>query len=248
MREKPTTRDSRFTQQTMNRIIEPELLDELPPEDSLAVGSRRDLCRVNAWMRNHVIMAGALRNYFSGQTPRQIIELGAGDGNFLLQVAKKASAHWLNVKVTLLDRQKIVTHQTLASFTSRGWHAETVTADVFDWLPAGNPAEVVIANLFLHHFPDVSLAGMLRAIADRARLFIAVEPRRAIWPLFCSRMLWAIGCNHVTRHDATVSVRAGFLGGELSKLWPDTQNWQLTERPAGPFSHLFIAQKLRPIK
>jgi hypothetical protein len=56
-------------------------------------------------------------------------------------------------------------------------------------------------------------------------------------------LLWAIGCNSVTRHDALVSVRAGFSGDELSALWPDKKNWQLTERRAGPFSHLFIAQR-----
>jgi hypothetical protein len=105
---------------------------------------------------------------------------------------------------------------------------------------------VVIANLFLHHFHDLSLAGMFRAIADRARLFIAIEPRRAPLPLLCSRLLWAIGCNRVTRHDAVISVRAGFSGNELSELWPDKPNWRLTEQRAGPFSHLFIAQKIRP--
>ena len=230
----------------MKRIVEPELLDELPPDDPLAVGSRRDLCRVNAWMRNHAIMAGALRNHLNGQAPKQITEIGAGDGNFLLQVAKKTSAGWPDVSVTLLDRQKIVSPQTLTSFDALGWRAEAVTADVFDWLPAGNPAEEVIANLFLHHFYDVSLAGLFRAIASRARLFIAIEPRRAPLPLLCSRLLWAIGCNRVTRHDAAVSVRAGFSGNELSALWPDQQNWRLTERSAGAFSHLFIAQKIQP--
>lgn len=255
----------------MKRIVEPELLDELPSDDPLAVGARRDLCRVNAWMRNHTLMAGALRNQLNGQIPKQLIELGAGDGNFLLQVAQQLAAFgvppsggrdgrtspsrvnaelqttstWDTVNVTLLDCQKIVTPQTLASFTSLGWHAEAVTADVFDWLPGGSSAEVVIANLFLHHFHDLSLAGMFRAIADRARLFIAIEPRRAPWPLFCSRLLWAIGCNRVTRHDAVASVRAGFQGGELSELWPDKPDWQLTEQPAGPFSHLFIARKIQ---
>jgi len=229
----------------MNRIVEPELLDELPADNPLAVGSRRDLCRVNAWMRHHALMAGALQSQLNGHAPKQITELGAGDGNFLLQVAHKTSSQWPNVSVTLLDCQKIVTPETLAAFTNLGWQAEAVTADVFDWLPGGSTMEVVIANLFLHHFHDLSLAGMFRAIADRTRLFIAIEPRRAPLPLLCSRLLWTIGCNRVTRHDAVASVRAGFQGGELSELWPDKADWQLTEQSAGPFSHLFVAQRNR---
>ncbi|HEX3890808.1 MAG TPA: FAD-dependent monooxygenase, partial [Verrucomicrobiae bacterium] len=51
-------------------------------------------------------------------------------------------------------------------------------------------------------------------------------------------------CNNVTRHDAIVSVRAGFSGEELSALWPDKKNWRLTERHSGLFSHLFVAQKI----
>jgi hypothetical protein len=228
----------------MNRIIEPELLDELPSDDPLAVGSRRDLCRVNAWMRHHAIMAGALQGRLNGQTPKQITELGAGDGKFLLRVAQKTSARWPDMNVTLLDRQEIVTPQTFNSFTSLGWRADAVTADIFDWSQTGSPSEVIIANLFLHHFYDVSLAGLFRGIAARTRLFIALEPRRAHLPLLCTRLLWAIGCNRVTRHDAAASVRAGFLDGELSALWPDRENWQLTEQFAGAFSHLFIARRI----
>jgi hypothetical protein len=57
-------------------------------------------------------------------------------------------------------------------------------------------------------------------------------------------LLWAIGCNAVTRHDATVSVRAGFSGNELSALWPADSGWQLTERRAGFFSHVFVARRM----
>ena len=253
----------------MKRIIEPELLDELPPGDPRAAGSRRDLRRLNAWMRNHAIMANALQTAVNGRAPGPIVELGAGDGDFLLRVARRlsslevparssrdgpnrpavggtglrATGAWNEVNVTLLDRQKVVTPQTLAAFASLGWRAEAVVADIFDWSQTPVPAEIVIVNEVLHHFDDARLAGLFRAVAGRTRLFIAIEPRRAPWPLFCSRLLWAINCNSVTRHDATVSVRAGFVCEELSALWPDKRNWQLTEQRVSWFSHLFIARK-----
>jgi len=255
----------------MKRIVEPELLDTLPPGDPRAAGSRRDLRRLNTWMRNHAIMANALQAAVNGRVPEHIVELGSGDGDFLLRVAQLVSGHgapvsgtadsgnamaeccrlgnrrsvaWNKVAVTLLDRQKVVTPQTLAAFASLGWRAEAVVADVFEWLQTPPPAETVIVNEVLHHFDDARLAGLLRMIAGPARLFIAIEPRRTPWPLLCSRLLWAVGCNSVTRHDATVSVRAGFVYEELSALWPDREKWQLTERPAGMFSHLFVARRI----
>lgn len=227
----------------MNRFVQPELLDELPPDDPRARWSRCDLRRVNAWMRNHAIMARALRADANGQAPRQITEFGAGDGRVLLKVARKLSPRWRNINVTLLDRHKIVAPQTLTSFASLGWHAETVEADVFDWLPTAAALDVVVANLFLHHFEDARLRELFRAVAARARLFVAIEPRRALWPLFCCRWIWAIGCNSVTRHDAIVSVHAGFSGSELSALWPVDKGWQLAERRTGFFSHLFVARR-----
>jgi len=259
----------------VKRIVKPELLDELPADDPRAIRSRRDLRRVNTWMRNHVIMANALQTAVNGRPPKNIVELGAGDGDFLLRVAQKIYPCWPGATVTLLDRQPGVSGETLALFASFGWRAETVVADVFDWAnnrehrlsaarqstttrrrptgeltgdesagrqDAGAPG-VVIANLFLHHFEDTRLKELLRMIAGRARSFVAIEPRRARWPLFCCRWLWVIGCNSVTRHDAAVSVRAGFAGNELSALWPAGANWQLVERRAGPFSHLFVAQR-----
>jgi hypothetical protein len=47
----------------------------------------------------------------------------------------------------------------------------------------------------------------------------------------------------VTQHDAVRSVRAGFLGRELSALWPVNDEWQLSEQSAGLFSHCFIAKR-----
>jgi len=240
----------------MNRLVEPELLDELPSGDPRALRSRRDLRRVSAWMQNHKTMAAALVKTRNSSAFSHVTDLGAGDGNFLLRVAQlirngapasgpvcSENAGRREVKATLLDRQKIVSRKTLESFFRLGWRAEAMAMDVFDWPQTGNSTEVVVANLFLHHFEEARLAELLRKISRHAKLFVAVEPRRAVWPLFCSRRLWAIGCSAVTRHDAVASVRAGFSANELSALWPDGTNWLLTERSAGPFSHLFIAQR-----
>ncbi len=251
----------------MNRLVQPELLDELPPDDPRAMWSRRDLRRINAWMRNHAIMARALRIQLNGRsggrqtaaihpevgasgslpgaaTPvLHIADLGAGDGHFLLRVAKKVSARWPGVSVTLLDNRKVVSPATLSAFEPLGWRAEAVAVDVFDWLATAPGLDVVVANLFLHHFQDVRLAALLRAVASRTRVLVAIDPRRAPWPLFTCRWLWAIGCNSVTRYDAAISVRAGFSGRELSALWPADPGWELTERRTGFFSHLFVAQR-----
>lgn len=228
----------------MKRLVQPEWLDSLPPDDPRARGSRRDLQRVNACMGNAQIMIAALEKTLAGRAPEKITELGTGDGHFLLSVAQGAAKRWPAIKATLLDLQSNVSAETLSAFKSLGWHPDMVIDDVFRWPASAGSDDIVLANLFLHHFENDRLAELLGLIASRAKIFIAIEPRRAAWPLFCSRLLWGIGCNDVTRHDAVISVRAGFSGTELSSLWPAPYQWRFFERRAGAFSHLFIAEKI----
>ena len=229
----------------MKRVVERELLDHLPPTDAAAQQSRRDLRRINRLMGNARILARALRSALGNHSPPEILELGAGDGQLLLQAARQLAPRWTAVQARLLDRVSVVEPEALREFTALGWQAEPITSDVFDWFRHGHPpAEIIVTNLFVHHFTEPDLKALFAAIAGVARVFVALEPRRAALPLVASSLLWAIGCNAVTRHDARKSVCAGFMGNELSNLWPASPAWKLTEHPAGVFSHLFIAQRV----
>lgn len=205
--------------------------------------SRRDLRRINALMRNSAIVAQRLEESFPDGSARRMAEIGAGDGTFMLRLAQNISRPPQDVNVVLLDRHSIVGPQTLERFSSLQWRAEPVAADVFEWLarPAGEVFDAMVANLFLHHFEPAKLTALLSLVATRTRVFIACEPRRSGLALAGSHMLWAIGCNEVSRHDAAVSVRAGFDGEELSALWPQTSGWRLQECGQGLFSHCFVA-------
>jgi len=99
--------------------------------------------------------------------------------------------------------------------------------------------------LFLHHFADHQLARLFGLLAKCCRAVVACEPARARLALGGVALLPLIGCNHVTRHDARVSVRAGFRGHELSALWPAHDGWELNESRAGLFGHRFVARRIR---
>jgi hypothetical protein len=225
------------------RRVEPEWLDTLPADNPRAVRSRRDLRRVNAVMLQTGLMTRALMAHWRGAPLRTILDLGSGDGTFMLGVARRVAPRWPDVAVTLLDRQNIVSAKTAADFEALRWKARPVAADMFEFLAQAAPVDIVTANLVLHHFDAPRLGQLLARAAQRSRLVIACEPRRGRFGLLGSRMLWAIGCNDVTRHDATISVRAGFNGKELSELWPGHEPWTLREGAAGLFTHRFVAER-----
>lgn len=223
------------------RRLVPERLDHLPPGDPAALRSRRDLRRINRLTGQPRIAAGRLRRALV-RPPRRILELGAGDGVTSLALAHRLARHWPGVTMVLLDRRPVVTERTRSGFASLGWRLETAVGDVFDWLEAnrGERFDAVVTNLFLHHF-EAELPRLLAGAARLAPVFVATEPRRGRLALAGSHALALIGANAVTRHDAPASVRAGFAGDELTRLWP-AEGWTCEERPVG-FTHVFVARR-----
>jgi len=227
------------------RSVEPELLDQMATDDPRVVRARRDLKRLNAVILQTGIMVRLLAQYWGDGRPRTILDLGAGDGTFMLSVARRLAARWPGVTATLLDRQNIVSQKTREAFGALGWKVETVAADVFVYLEQikNSGVDIITTNLFLHHFEPEALARLLALAAPSSRLLVACEPRRNKFALRASRLLWVIGCNEVSLHDAIVSVRAGFSGEELSALWPSRDRFDLNERAARLFTHCFVARR-----
>lgn len=207
------------------RILEPELLDHLPATDERARHTRRDLRKLN-WLMGHPrLMAGMMRDARFDT----LIDLGSGDGHFANAVVRKLNRP---CELVLVDRQQVLASDKL------------IVADVIDFLRQLTPQSptAIMANLFLHHLSDHALRELFDQIARKVDCFFACEPRRARASLAAVRLLPLIGCNAVTRHDAVVSIRAGFVRDELTALWPDTAPpWRLSEFEGGYASHCFIA-------
>jgi 2-polyprenyl-3-methyl-5-hydroxy-6-metoxy-1,4-benzoquinol methylase len=236
------------------RRVQAEQLDDLAATDPAAVRSRRDLQRVHRFMRTRAQLVRALRQLAPAtEKPLRVLELGAGDGTLLLGVARELAPVWPAVELTLLDRVALVDDATVAKYARYGWSAQSCVLDVLDWARAATDAaigtaprwDVVIANLFLHHFDGPELALVLRAIAASTDELIACEPRRSWGALAGSHLVGIVGANAVTRGDAVLSVRAGFRERELTALWPGTTDWSLQEVAWGAFSHCFRATRRR---
>jgi hypothetical protein len=220
-----------------SRVLTPEILDFLSPDDPRAIASRRDMARINTVMRQGAIMVRALADF---PAPKLLVDLGGGDGRFLLGVARRLAQRWPDVRAMIADRQDIVSAETRAGFTALGWRCDVLQGDIFQTLPRLEP-DIVTANLFLHHLDDAALTRLLALVAARAKGFAACEPRRSGFALLGARMVGLLGANDVTRHDAVASVRAGFHESDLSALWPQNGGWTLGEHAAFPFSHVFRA-------
>ena len=184
----------------MRRILQPEILDTLSPDDPAALHNRRDLRIINALMGNHRWLERELRRRL--RPGERVLEIGAGTGELGRRLAAAGMA------VDGLDLWPRPADWPAAS----AWHR----ADLRDFDGYGG-YDIVVANLILHQFSEAELSGIGRRLAGRPRLILACEPsRQRLSRLLCAALGPAFGANFVTRHDARVSVDAGFRDGELA--------------------------------
>lgn len=191
----------------------PEILDELPADHPEAVRSRGDLRRINALMGNF----RWIRRVLGGlpvELRRSMIEIGSGDGGFLETIGEEVGT------VTGID----LAPRPKGLRDGIDW----VRGDVFLSLPGvGGERDVLVANLFLHHFED----GRLEQLGPLLRRFKALcisEPWRSRTALAGGYALFPF-VNRVTRHDMPVSIRAGFVPGELPRLLGLGSEWHARE-------------------
>jgi SAM-dependent MidA family methyltransferase len=227
------------------RDVQPEWLDTLPADEPRAQRSRADLRRINGIMGALGTLRGALDSVLPTHAGAHLIELGAGDGSLMARLARQRAKRWPGLQVSLLDLQPVVAPSTQAAIERHGWPVDVVRADAFAWLHEAprRANEIIVANLFVHHFDNARIKTLFAGIAERATAFVCCEPRRSTIALLGSRCLIALGCNDVTRHDAVASVHAGFADRELTPHWPAHADWITHEASAGLFLHRFVAQR-----
>jgi len=186
----------------MQRTLEPELLDSLPPDHPDAQHSRRDLRLTNAVLGNH--------RWLGRTVPRLLrpnetaLELGAGTGELGRRL------HQAGVSVDGLDFWPRPQNWP----ASAAWHRGDLKT-----FPGYGDYPVLIGNLIFHQFSDSDLAALGTELRRRSRVIVACEPhRRRISQTLYRSLAPLLGANHVTLHDAHISIAAGFRGDDLPRL------------------------------
>jgi SAM-dependent methyltransferase len=187
------------------RLIKPELLDHLSPED--AAPNLAELVRINRYFGGHSVIRRTLARAVRRRGPFSVLDIGAASGD----TARLIEELYPAASVTSLDRKDA---------NLSGAPHPKIAADAFQLPFQPGSFDFVLCSLFLHHFIDeqvTELLGIFYALARRGLLICDLE-RRAVPYFFlpATKLLW--GWSRVTLHDGMRSVRASFLPGELLHL------------------------------
>jgi ubiquinone/menaquinone biosynthesis C-methylase UbiE len=187
------------------RLIEPEALDHVTPEE--ARPNLADLVRINRLLGGHSVLRRSLRLLPPTQNARTFLDVGAASGDSAGVIRKLFPAS----VVVSLDYNR--TNIEKAPYPK-------VLGNAFELPFEPEAFDYVVCSLFLHHFQNAGIVDLLRSFYLTARKGVIVcDLERHILPyLFLPATKWLLRWNAITVQDGRKSVRAAFRAKELTQL------------------------------
>jgi ubiquinone/menaquinone biosynthesis C-methylase UbiE len=204
----------------MRRTTSTELLDDDRGTHAEIARSLDDLWRINRWLGGVSSSLHMLERFFvrTGPHPVRILEVGAGDARLAGRLQKELLARKLQADFVVLDRRE--------SHLRRGDPAacglKPVVADVMGLPFPDQSFNVVMCNLFFHHFSGTTAQALLRVLARVASEAVLINDlERNLLPYFFIRLGYPFARSPITRHDGPASVRQAYTRRELRALVED---------------------------
>ncbi len=206
----------------MDRTLTPELMDD-PGVSRQELGrALRYIRTINRGLGGVSALLTHLKAW-SHQWPRDrpisLLDVATGSADLPRAAVKWAQKQGFDLRVTCIDKH----HETVGFARKHTEGIPAISVEQCDALaldarfPAGS-FDYVHAGLFLHHLPESDILSVLRQMSG-------VAAKGLIWnDLVRSRVahrvirLLTLGQPHMIRHDAAVSVLAGFTQEEAESL------------------------------
>ena len=201
----------------MRRITCSELLDEDQGTRREIRDSLDDLWRINRWLGGVSSSLQLLQDFFAraGVHPVRILDVGAGDSRLAGRLQTELQRRGLQAEFTVLDRclSHLLNGEKLAGAP------QPVVADALALPFAEGSFNVVMCNLFFHHFSDGPAKELLRGMAAIASEAVMInDPERHRLPYLFIRYAPWFARSPITRHDAPASVRQAYTRSELAAI------------------------------
>jgi len=216
------------------RVIKPEILDTLPEGHPDAERNRKEIYLLGKLSGNYRHAVKLLKAHH--QPGDRILEIGAGTGELGKALTRKSEELTHTLDYTGLD---LWNRPPLWPQRWNWWQGDLLD---FNGYPDYN---VLLGNFILHQFDDNTLRDLFNRIRNNFRLIIFCETARHLLHVWQLRLAYLLGINYVTRHDAKVSIEAGFKAQELpSLLGLKDGNWSVKDGTTCMGCYWMVARKI----
>jgi SAM-dependent methyltransferase len=189
----------------MGRVIRPEMLETASDAD--AARNLADIAWLNRWFGVHAIVRRLLGKAVEGNARFSMLDVGAGSGD----IGRAMKRRYPDSVIVSMDH----------SLRNLSGAAEPrLAGDAFRLPFVARSFDVVFCGLFLHHFPDDTVASLLASfgrVARRAVIVLDLE-RGPLARRFLPATRRVFSWHPMTVHDGVISVNAAFTKEELETL------------------------------
>jgi len=215
------------------RSREAELLDLGVPQDEVR-RSLGDLRFVNRWLGGDRCLRLAVVPLLADIERPRLLDVGCGSADLAASLQRERPRA-LVVAVDLKTAHLREAAQPL----------HRVAADARSLPFAAGGFDVVMASLFLHHFDDEDLAGVLRGLFAVARRALVINDlRRAHVPHAFGRLVFPwLFRSRVSVVDGLISIRRAFRDDELRRAFAAAGIPDVAIRRRFPYRLIAVARK-----
>lgn len=215
------------------RATDPEMLDEGVPDEE-ALRSLADIRFVNRWLGNRGRLARTVAPYLLASPRPRLLDVGCGSADIPAHLLRTSPRPLVAVGVDI----KLLHLEAAPQAVRR------VRADVRALPFPPRSFDVVLASLFLHHFPAPELADVLRGLFALARgALIVNDLRRARVPYAFGKAAFPLLFrSRVSVNDGLLSIRRGFTAAELASAFAEARI-PVRVRRTFPYRLLAVAER-----
>ncbi len=202
------------------------MMDDPEVDEAALRQSLRYIRGVNRVLGGQRALLGQLKRWSSDWAtgePVTLLDIATGSADLPMAAVHWASHHGIDLHVTGVDNHPktlAIAREHVAGQAELAERIELVESDALQLIDQFGPRsfDYVHAGLFLHHLTDIRVQTMLRIMERLAR-------KGVIWndlvrsPIARAGIfLLTVGRSTIIRHDARVSVAAGFTKAEALKF------------------------------
>lgn len=197
-----------------------ELLDDPAADRAVVEHTLGQIARANWWFGGTLALRFALRTLLGDApagTRASLLDIGTGAGDLPLAARRWAARRGIELRPLGLERSQVAARMAARSGVA------TILGCAGQLPIRPKSVDLVLMNLFAHHFAPASVVRLLREADRIARRGVIVSDLRRS-PVAATGF-WlgasALGFDRVTIRDGVTSVRRGYSAASLAALLSD---------------------------
>lgn len=232
---------------TKYRSTQQEDMDDLSLEGDLLQNTLDQLVLINKRLGGNKATIDGLHALVKAQpkdVALSIVDLGCGSGDILRAVADYGRKNSFTFNLTGIDANAYTVNyakKLSMNYPEISYIKMDVQAAAF----SGIPFDMVITTLFLHHFTNQEIEGLLIPIVNKARIGVVINDlHRSSVAFFLFKVISLFIKNPMIKKDGAISVLRGFKKYELINISKKLNNTVSSIRWRWAFRYQWIIKKI----